>query len=102
MRRGMREPATAVRAAPFPREMSDDICTFHFVEHAMLDGAVGEFFGEVFDVRSFLSGKARRAHFFERYRAYHFRSRGSSLREQGEEPCMYRVCRRARNLLVDN
>jgi len=88
-------------------EVFDDVRTFHFVEHAMLDGAVGEFFGEVFDVRSFLTGEAGRAHFRNRQSAHHFRRRRFPFpwpgrREQSEKARVYRVCRRTRNLLADN
>src|SRR3989344_6522761 len=83
-------------------EMFDDVRTFHFMQRTMFDSAVREFLREVFDIRSFLTGEPRRAHFLKRHRAYHFGSRELSFGEQADEPRVYRLRRRARNLLVNN
>ena len=84
------------------REMYDEVRRFHFVERTVSDSAVGEFLREVFDIRSLLAGKARRAHFLKRYRPHRRGSGERASREEGEKTRVYRLRRRARNLLVNN
>ena len=58
-------------------EVFDERVTFHFVKRAMLDGAVGKFLREVFDVRDFLARQTSRAKFLDGHFAHGVWSRES-------------------------
>src|SRR3989338_8755394 len=84
------------------REVFDNVRAFHCVQRTMFNRAVHKFLRKVFDIKGLLAGEPGRTHFLKRHRPHRFGSGELIFWKQREETRVYRLRRRARNLLVNN